>query len=564
MGDRMRERFTGGRTGAIGRRLAALGSAAFVIAALAVTPSPAGAAAGSPIVPVGPAGSARATVAAPRSPGASVEPGANGRIAFVSDRYASTPNIFTVDPTNPAAVSRLTGCKPTSCPGGALSPAWSPDGRLIAFVRDADGAGSGAIYEMFAGGGGQHAVGTLTGEWPTWSPDASQLAFASAAGGLPNEDIFVDDSGGLGAPVDISNDPASADLQPAWSPDGTRIAYVATDPNFGGATNVFVNDKGGTGTPLDVTNSTTPVQDPSWSPDGSKIAYDDGTGIFWVPSTGGGSPTPVVTPGTMPSWSADGTLIAYSTSKDGNPEIYTTTVDGVTQTRVTNDPNADYLPAFQSIQITIAASANIVHFKDPVTLTAHLNLFQQTTNLTVTIWKLPFTGGIYTVATGTVDGNGDFAKTIQVYNRTYFYATWTGDATHPPAQSSQRVVQVQSVTTGTLSGYYGTSGSYRLYHYTSQCVGSQHIGCPVYTVVVVPDSTGQNVVMTLQELVGSTWTNAGPPFSFALGNGSKIAVKLTYPNNGVIGHSFRIMAAFQGNGASLPSQSDWAYFKITT
>jgi hypothetical protein len=49
-----------------------------------------------------------------------------------------------------------------------------------------------------------------------------------------------------------------------------------------------------------------------------------------------------------------------------------------------------------------------------------------------------------------------------------------------------------------------------------------------------------------------------------LASGSKVAVKLSYPNNGVIGHSFRVMASFDGNGSSLPSQTAWAYFKITS
>src|SRR5207302_1067295 len=168
------------------------------------------------------------------------------------------------------------------------------------------------------------------------------------------------------------------------------------------------------------------------------------------------NPTQVVPNGTQPSWSGDGTLIAFTTSRDGNAEVYTTTIDGSTQTRITNDSHADTYPSWQSIQITVAVSANVVHFKDSVTITAHLNLYQDTTNPTVSIYKTVFNGNTYLVGTGNVDGNGDFAKTIQVYDRTSFRANWDGDDQHPPSESFQRVVQVQSVTTGTLSGYYGT------------------------------------------------------------------------------------------------------------
>src|SRR5439155_522874 len=137
-----------------------------------------------------------------------------------------------------------------------------------------------------------------------------------------------------------------------------------------------------------------------------------------------------------------------------------------------------------SIQITVAVSANVVHFKDSVTITAHLNLYQDTTNPTVSIYKTVFNGNTYLVGTGNVDGNGDFAKTIQVYDRTSFRANWDGDDQHPPSESFQRVVQVQSVTTGTLSGYYGTDGNYKLYHFNSSCP-SNGTNCPLYTVKVV-------------------------------------------------------------------------------
>jgi Tol biopolymer transport system component len=546
------------------RSRAAYAGGAALLAALVMTGTVGVASASSrPIIaPVGPNGSSPGAVEASSSPGATVEPGANGRIAFVSDRYAGTPNIFTVDPTNPTVVSRLTGCNHTNCPGGAISPAWSPDGRLIAFVRDADGEGSGPIYTMFAGGGTQAQVGSLVGESPTWSPDASLLAFASAAGGS-NEDIYVASADGTGSPVDLTNDAASPDLQPAWSPDGKKIAYIAN--GTGGTTDVFVVKADGTGSPVDLTNSAAAEQHPAWSADGTQIAYDDGTGIWWIPipMRASASPTQVVADGVMPSWSGDGKLIAFSTARTGNLEVFTTTIDGATQTQVTNDAGADILPVWQSIQVTIATSASVVFFRDPVTITAHLNLYQQTSNPNVSIYKTVFGGSTYLVATGPVDGNGDFARTIQIYDRTAFYATWDGDSSHPPSQSAQQTVQVQSVTTGALSGYYGSSGNYKLYHYTSQCVGSQHIGCPVYTVTVVPDGTGLPIDFTLQLLSGSTWQTIGQ-FSFPLGKGSTLAVKLTYSNNGVIGHSFRIMAAFKGDGGSLGSQTGWSYFKITT
>jgi TolB protein len=148
---------------------------------------------------------------------------------------------------------------------------------------------------------------------PAWSPDGTQIAFAH--GGTSNEDIWVQPVEGGAATVIV--DETGGQTQPAWSPDGTQIAYayaltIWTVPVSGGA-------------PTEITTATTGMQGdhrPAWSPDGTKIAFhtrvtNDGALDIYTVLAGGGSMTRITTSGgyhESPSWSPEGTHIAFSWS----------------------------------------------------------------------------------------------------------------------------------------------------------------------------------------------------------------------------------------------------------
>ena len=175
--------------------------------------------------------------------------------------------------------------------------------------------------------------------------------------------------------------PAATD--PAWSPDGRRLAYLA--PGAGGAADVFVADADGTNrgrltaTELDETSPTwapdgrrlaverngsivllradgvegrtlTRGAEPAWSPGGQRIAFSAGGDLFVV-RTRGGRPqrlTSSLASESSPSWAPDGRRLAYVTDETGAADIRVLDLRSRAVVQVTADPAVDSAPAFSS------------------------------------------------------------------------------------------------------------------------------------------------------------------------------------------------------------------------
>ena len=132
------------------------------------------------------------------------------------------------------------------------------------------------------------------------------------------------------------------DRHPAWSPDGTRIAFAQERDGAGEADVMDVHATGGGITNL--TNTSHYDTHPTWSPTGDRIAFEsnragnweihvmyaDGTGVVNLTNNGSAD--------NDPDWSPDRTMggIAFATGRHGNHEIYTMSPDGSGQTRVTD------------------------------------------------------------------------------------------------------------------------------------------------------------------------------------------------------------------------------------
>ena len=222
-----------------------------------------------------------------------------------------------------------------STPGDVQTPAWSPDGRKLAFVSERDG--NSEIYVMNADGSEQENLTRqpASDSHPSWSRDGRKIVFVSRRDG--NAEIYVMNADGSRL-RNLTRTP-SDDLDPAWSPDGRAIAFVqkkcVPSRPCGTAfeTYLYVVNADGSGLRR-LTTHRAHVFNPSWLADGKTIRY----GRSLVQADGSGHselPRSVPLAGV---WSPDGQRIALVRSFANAPNhklgLFVMNADGSNARRV--------------------------------------------------------------------------------------------------------------------------------------------------------------------------------------------------------------------------------------
>jgi Tol biopolymer transport system component len=229
---------------------------------------------------------------------------------------------------------------------GDVSPAFSPDGKRIAFIR-AFSSGVNDVYVARVAGGPARRV-TYDNRYLlslTWAPDGRCLLFSSNRRG--NHALWiVPESGGNPVRVPMVSENVT---DPAFSRDGHKMAYA----QFFDDTNIWRFDLAGRSAPKKVIASTQYDSSPQYSPDGTRIAFRSsrsGSSEIWICDSEGRAPVQLTHFGRTltgtPRWSPDGTQIAFDSRPEGQPDIYTIPAAGGEPHRVTTDPLEDVVPSW--------------------------------------------------------------------------------------------------------------------------------------------------------------------------------------------------------------------------
>jgi TolB protein len=246
------------------------------------------------------------------------------RIAYVT-RVANRYTLRITDADGEGGQVALNSTQPI------ISPAWSPDGKSLAYVSFE--SGKAVVWAQDVATGDRRSIANFRGSnsAPAWSPDGATLAVTLSRDGI-SQIYLMDPNGGNLRRITQSS---AIDTEPVFTPDGKQIYFVS---DRGGSPQIYRVPVGG-GNAERVTFDGSYNISPALSPDGRMMAYvNRNSGEFKVMTLELASGQVRAVSDTVddesPSFAPNGKLIIYATRSQGRDVLMTTTLDGRIRTRL--------------------------------------------------------------------------------------------------------------------------------------------------------------------------------------------------------------------------------------